>query len=105
MEELYYGLENLPARNPTMEEARLVQVVDHFTDITHQVCAEAGGGLVAHINAASNTGRKTSVSERICGPSSLEKLRTCFIKSPSSKGVGRERERECEVTNLTQPLN
>ena len=34
MEELYYGLENLPTRNPTVEEARLVQVVDHFTDIT-----------------------------------------------------------------------
>ena len=47
MEELYYGLENLPAWNPTVEEARLVQVVDHATDITHQVCAEAGGGLVS----------------------------------------------------------
>ena len=47
MEELYYGLENLPTWNPTVEEARLVQVVDHFTDITHQVCARAGGGLVS----------------------------------------------------------
>ena len=47
MEELYFGLENLPAWNPTVEDARLVQVVDHFTDITHQVCAEAGGRLVS----------------------------------------------------------
>ena len=48
MEELYYGLENLPARNPTMEEARLVQVVDHFTDITHHPpgLARADGSFV-----------------------------------------------------------
>ena len=44
MEELYYGLENLPARNPTMEEARLVQVVDHFTDITHHPPGLCQGG-------------------------------------------------------------
>ena len=47
MQELYFGLEDLPAWNPTVEEARLVQLVDHTTDITHQVCAEAGGGLVS----------------------------------------------------------
>ena len=47
MEELYYRVEDLPSWNPTVEEARVVQVVDHLTDITHQVCAEAGGGLVS----------------------------------------------------------
>jgi len=47
MEELYYRLEDLPSWNPTVEEVRLVQVVDHRTDVTHQVCAEAGGGLVS----------------------------------------------------------
>ena len=47
LEELYYKVEELPRWNPTLEEVRILQLVDHTTDISYQVCGEAGAGLVS----------------------------------------------------------
>lgn len=47
LEELFYGIEDLPTWNPTLTECRIVQPIDEYTDISYQVCAEAGGGVVS----------------------------------------------------------
>jgi len=47
LEDLVYGLENLPTWNPTVTECRIVQPIDEHTDVSYQVAAEAGGGVVS----------------------------------------------------------
>jgi len=47
LEELFYKMENVPEWNPTLTESRVIQPIDEFTDISYQVCAEAGGGVVS----------------------------------------------------------
>ena len=47
LEELFYKIEQVPAWNPTLTDCRLIQPIDEHTDISYQVCAEAGGGAVS----------------------------------------------------------
>jgi len=47
LEELFYGIEGVPSWNPTLVECKTVQPIDMYTDISYQVCAEAGGGVVS----------------------------------------------------------
>lgn len=47
LEELFYKMEQVPAWNPTLVECRVIQPIDQYTDISYQVCAEAGGGVVS----------------------------------------------------------
>ena len=47
MEELFYRIEQVPSWNPTLVDCRLIQPIDEHTDISYQVCAEAGGGAVS----------------------------------------------------------
>ncbi|XP_069684665.1 stAR-related lipid transfer protein 3-like [Periplaneta americana] len=47
MTELYDKIENLPSWNPTLIESREVQAIDECTDVSYQVTAEFGGGLVS----------------------------------------------------------
>ncbi|XP_069684917.1 steroidogenic acute regulatory protein-like isoform X2 [Periplaneta americana] len=45
--EVFHKIENLPKWNPTILEARIVEVIDDHTDISYQVAKEAGGGIVS----------------------------------------------------------
>jgi len=47
LEELFYKIEEVPGWNPTLTDSRIIQPIDEFTDISYQVCAEAGGGVVS----------------------------------------------------------
>jgi len=47
LEELFYKIEEVPTWNPTLVDCRLIQPIDEHTDISYQVCAEAGGGAVS----------------------------------------------------------
>jgi len=47
LEELFFRIESVPSWNPTLVECKTVQNIDQHTDITYQVCAEAGGGVVS----------------------------------------------------------
>lgn len=47
LEELFYGVDNVISWNPTLTEFRTIQPIDEYTDISYQVCAEAGGGVVS----------------------------------------------------------
>jgi hypothetical protein len=47
LEELFYKIEQVPTWNPTLVDCRLIQPIDEHTDISYQVCAEAGGGVVS----------------------------------------------------------
>lgn len=47
LEELFYKIEHVPSWNPTLVECRTIQPIDEYTDISYQVCAEAGGGVVS----------------------------------------------------------
>jgi len=47
LEELFYKIEQVPSWNPTLVECRTIQPIDEYTDISYQVCAEAGGGVVS----------------------------------------------------------
>ncbi len=47
LEELFYRIEHVPQWNPTLVECRCVQPVDAHTDVSYQVAAEAGGGVVS----------------------------------------------------------
>jgi len=47
LEELFYKMEQVPSWNPTLVECRTIQPIDEYTDISYQVCAEAGGGVVS----------------------------------------------------------
>jgi len=45
--DLYYEIEKMPRWNPTVVDCKILQHIDEFTDVTYQVAAEAGGGLVS----------------------------------------------------------
>lgn len=45
--DLFYKLEQAPSWNPTLVECKTIQPIDEFTDISYQVCAEAGGGMIS----------------------------------------------------------
>merc|ERR1719264_123777 len=47
LEELFYRIESVPSWNPTLVECKTIQPIDEHTDISYQVCAEAGGGVVS----------------------------------------------------------
>ena len=47
LEELFYKIEQVPTWNPTLVDCRTIQPIDEHTDISYQVCAEAGGGVVS----------------------------------------------------------
>ena len=47
LEELFYKIEQVPTWNPTLVDCRTIQPIDQHTDISYQVCAEAGGGVVS----------------------------------------------------------
>ena len=47
LEELFYKIEQVPSWNPTLVECRTIQPIDECTDVSYQVCAEAGGGVVS----------------------------------------------------------
>jgi len=47
LEELFYRIEQVPSWNPTLVECRTIQPIDECTDVSYQVCAEAGGGVVS----------------------------------------------------------
>ena len=47
LEELFYKIEQVPTWNPTLVDSRTIQPIDECTDISYQVCAEAGGGVVS----------------------------------------------------------
>eukprot|EP00092_Neocalanus_flemingeri_P085541 GFUD01107644.1.p1 GENE.GFUD01107644.1~~GFUD01107644.1.p1 ORF type:complete len:594 (+),score=194.46 GFUD01107644.1:46-1827(+) len=47
LEELFYKIEQAPTWNPTLVDCRTIQPIDEHTDISYQVCAEAGGGVVS----------------------------------------------------------
>lgn len=44
---LFNKIEDFPKWNPTVKEAKIVQVFDSYTDISSQVSAEVGNGLIA----------------------------------------------------------
>ncbi|XP_073986170.1 steroidogenic acute regulatory protein-like [Rhodnius prolixus] len=44
---LFNKIEDFPKWNPTVKEAKIVQVMDSCTDITSQISAEVGNGLIA----------------------------------------------------------
>merc|ERR1719369_1769923 len=45
--DLYYEIEKVHKWNPTLVDCKIIQHIDEFTDVTYQVCAESGGGLVS----------------------------------------------------------
>jgi len=47
LEDLFYKGDLIPSWNPTLAESKTVQPIDEHTDISYQVCAEAGGGAVS----------------------------------------------------------
>lgn len=47
LEDLFYRGELIPTWNPTLADSKTVQPIDEYTDISYQVCAEAGGGVVS----------------------------------------------------------
>lgn len=47
LEELYFGVGDLPKWNRTVKESHKVQTIDEYTDITYQVSEEGAGGLVS----------------------------------------------------------
>eukprot|EP00092_Neocalanus_flemingeri_P066212 GFUD01080632.1.p1 GENE.GFUD01080632.1~~GFUD01080632.1.p1 ORF type:complete len:584 (-),score=214.52 GFUD01080632.1:166-1821(-) len=47
LEELFYKIEQAPTWNPNLVDCRTIQPIDEHTDISYQVCAEAGGGVVS----------------------------------------------------------
>jgi len=47
LEELFFRIESVPSWNPTLVECKTIQPIDEHTDISYQVCAEAGGGVVS----------------------------------------------------------
>merc|ERR1719186_1827382 len=47
LEDLFYKGDLIPSWNPTLAESKTVQPIDEHTDISYQVCAEAGGGVVS----------------------------------------------------------
>jgi len=47
LEDLFYRGEDIPSWNPTLADSKTVQPIDEHTDISYQVCAEAGGGVVS----------------------------------------------------------
>merc|ERR1719495_1933560 len=47
LEELFYRIESVPSWNPTLVECKTIQPIDEHTDISYQVCAEAGGGVLS----------------------------------------------------------
>ncbi|XP_046403109.1 steroidogenic acute regulatory protein-like [Ischnura elegans] len=47
LNELFHRIDNVPNWNPTLIESYRIQVVDDHTDISYQVTAEGGGGIVS----------------------------------------------------------
>ncbi|XP_071442814.1 steroidogenic acute regulatory protein-like isoform X2 [Hetaerina americana] len=47
LNELFFRIDNVPNWNPTLIESYRIQAVDDHTDISYQVTAEGGGGIVS----------------------------------------------------------
>lgn len=43
---LFYEIENMPQWNPTVLQSKILKRIDRYTDITYQVSAPGGGGIV-----------------------------------------------------------
>lgn len=47
LEELFYNVETMPNWNPAVLNSHRVKIIDEYTDITYQVSANAGGGMIS----------------------------------------------------------
>lgn len=47
LEELYYNIEGLSKWNPSVLQSNKIQTIDEYTDVSYQVSANAGGGVIS----------------------------------------------------------
>ncbi|XP_061387643.1 steroidogenic acute regulatory protein-like [Musca vetustissima] len=70
--ELFYKIEDMPLWNPTTLESKMVRKINSYTDITYNVSAGSGGGMIKSRDFVNLRCWRLVVDGKICDESSLD---------------------------------